>query len=109
MGKKRLNQVKSRHYAVDGVPKVKVVPKVFSKVVASKDEVCSVCGISLNGSNRCFESGVCKSCSNAEYADIEAEDRRWDLLTDAERLAGVLFCSLAEAEQILAKQRIDSG
>ena len=40
MGRKRLNQVKSRHHAVDVVPKVKVVRKVVSEVVASKAEVC---------------------------------------------------------------------
>ena len=100
MGRKRLNRVKSRRCAVDVVPKVKAVEAQF----------CSVCGVSLDVGNRClYEAGICKSCSDAEYADIEAEGYYEDSLSEAERLAEFLFCSVAEAEQVLAKQRLGSG
>jgi hypothetical protein len=70
---------------------------------------CVGCGCVLTVVNRSFDSHMCKNCSMVDLAEIEAEDRREDSLTDAERLAEFLHCSLAEAEERLAKERLNSG
>jgi len=70
---------------------------------------CVGCGCVLTGNNRSLDSHMCKNCWMVEGAEIEAEDLREDSITEAERLAWFLGCSLAEAEQRLAKQRLASG
>ncbi len=70
---------------------------------------CVGCGCVLNGSN-CSAgsrmSHMCKNCDMVEMAEIVAEDMHEDSLTEAERVAEFLGCSLDEAEKRLAKQRL---
>jgi hypothetical protein len=63
---------------------------------------CVGCGVVLTFANRSLDSHMCKNCFMVDMAEIEAEDRREDSLSEAERLAAFLGCSLAEAEQRLA-------
>ena len=55
-----------------------------------KTEVCVGCGCRLTDLNRSFDSCLCKNCWMVNLAEIEAEDRREDSLTDDERLARFL-------------------
>ena len=59
--------------------------KVASKVVA-----CSCCGCVLTDVNRSFEPCLCKTCFDAEMAEIAAKDELEDSMTEAERLAEFL-------------------
>jgi hypothetical protein len=70
----------------------------------NKRKSCIGCGSVLTVANRSLDSHMCKNCFMVESAEIEAEDIREDSLTEAERLAEFLGCSLDEA-----KKRLVSG
>lgn len=64
---------------------LKVIQEAPEKV-----KVCVGCGCRLTDLNRSFDSCLCKNCWMVNLAEIEAEDRREDSLTDDERLARFL-------------------
>lgn len=51
---------------------------------------CVGCGCDLTESDRSWDSRMCKNCFMVEMAEIEAEDLRYDSMTDEERLADFL-------------------
>ena len=51
---------------------------------------CVGCGCVLTVVNRSMDSHLCKNCFMVEMAEIEAEDLRYDSMTDEERLADFL-------------------
>jgi hypothetical protein len=57
-----------------------------SKGFDSKAVVCIGCGCSLTAHNQSLDSSLCKNCFMVELAEIEAEDRREDSMSDMERL-----------------------
>jgi len=70
-----------------------------------KKGCCVGCGCVLTVGNRALFSHMCKNCFMVEQAEIEAADEVEDSMTEAERLADFLGCSLAEAEKRLAQRR----
>ena len=52
--------------------------------------VCCGCGCSLNKGNKSSDLRFCRSCFDADMADLKAEDLAEDSMTDAERLADFL-------------------
>jgi hypothetical protein len=52
--------------------------------------VCSICGHSLNESNKSPDSDLCRKCFDVDRAELEAEDLAEDSMTDDERLADFL-------------------
>jgi hypothetical protein len=58
------------------------VPKGFD----SKAVVCIGCGGILTVANRSLDSDLCKNCFMVNLAEIEAEDRKEDAMSEIERL-----------------------
>jgi hypothetical protein len=58
------------------------VPKDFS----GKELNCVDCGCDLTVVNQSLDSGLCKNCFMVNLAEIEAEDREEDALSEIDRL-----------------------
>jgi hypothetical protein len=94
----RANRVK-RKVGISGSKEVVVGLGCSTTVVKG---CCVGCGCVLTVANRSLDSNMCKNCFMVNSAEIESEDRREDSLTEAERLANFLGCSLDDAKKRLA-------